>query len=64
MGILLELHDVSVVPFQLLRDGEQRGHLVLEKGSARFTPSHSLHGVQWLGFLSQLLHVLSLLHLS
>lgn len=64
MGILLELPHASVVPFQLLRDGEQRGHLVLERGSAHFTPSHSLHGVQWLGFVSQLLHILSLIHLS
>lgn len=57
-GILLQFPDASVAPFQLLRDGEQKGHLFLERGSAHFTPYYSLHGVQWLGLILQPLHTL------
>lgn len=61
---LLQLPHAAVVPFQLLRDGEQGGHMVLQRGTALFTPSRSLLGVRWAGFVSQLLHILSLIRLS
>lgn len=44
-GILMGFHNATVMPFQLLRDGGHRGHLVPETVNAHFTPSHSLCGV-------------------
>lgn len=44
-GILMWFHNATVMPFQLLRDGGHRGHLVPETVNAHFTPSHSLCGV-------------------
>lgn len=61
---MLQLPRASVVLFQLLGDGEQGGHQLLERGTAVFTPSRSLLGVRWAGFVSQLLHILSLIRLS